>query len=338
MRKLVASFFSVLKFLSLLGCALVGAVMVYFTRPLSPGKSSAKGPPGAGFHLRSLLSGGLRRVYGLYVPRGLVRGKPVPLVISLAGFGMNPAFQRYVSRWDEVADKHRFLVAYPQGSSFPLRFNAGPVYKIPGIDDVQMVRDLIAELDRYFKIDRQRVYVNGMSGGAHMADRLACELAGEVAAAGMVAGSYLALPRVCTPQRAMPVIAFQGTADPTGAYRGRRESSRLLLGIMKMAGLSPGEVVEVPAFEDWAAAWARRNGCDLAAAQWEVDADVRRLRYPNRENNGDVEIYVIDGGGHAWPGGSPTWIGRTSDTIHASELMWAFFESHPLSEVELPVS
>jgi polyhydroxybutyrate depolymerase len=325
LRKIVA----LVKFLLLLACALVGAGVYYFTRPLKASQSNTDQPPDVGTCVRGFSSGGKRRVYLLYVPQGIDRQRPIPLVISLAGFGGNPAFQRYVSRWDGVAEKHHFLVVYPQGTSFPLRFNAGPVYNIPEIDDVQLIRDLIAEMSEFFNIDRRRVYVNGMSGGAHMTDRIVCELSDQVAAVGMVAGSYLDFPEGCKPQRAMPVIAFQGSADPFGAYRGRREDSRVLLGLMKIIGLSPGEVVDLPAFEDWAAAWAKRNGCN-PAAEWEVNGDVRRLRYSNSVNNGDVEIYVIEGGGHAWPGGSPTFIGKTSQSIQASEAMWAFFESHPL--------
>ena len=130
------------------------------------------------------------------------------------------------------------------------------------------------------------------------------------------------------------MIAFQGTADPTGAYLGRRERSRILLGLMKLVGLAPGEVVEFPAFEDWAAAWAERNGCDLSAAQWQVEGEVHCLRYPNNLNHADVEVYVIEGGGHAWPGGRPTFIGKTSRAISASQKMWEFFESHPLDDTD----
>jgi polyhydroxybutyrate depolymerase len=130
------------------------------------------------------------------------------------------------------------------------------------------------------------------------------------------------------------VIAFHGTADPFGGYRGQRENNPLLLGIMKLINLAPGKMIEMPAFEEWAATWARRNGCDLAAAKWEVDRDIRRLRYPNHTNNGDVEIYVIEGGGHTWPGGSPTFIGKTTRAICASEIMWNFFEEHPLYDTK----
>ena len=46
-----------------------------------------------------------------------------------------------------------------------------------------------------------------------------------------------------------------------------------------------------------------------------------------------VVLYTVHGGGHTWPGGMqlPEWfVGRTTRTISATELMWAFFSKHPL--------
>jgi poly(3-hydroxybutyrate) depolymerase len=43
-----------------------------------------------------------------------------------------------------------------------------------------------------------------------------------------------------------------------------------------------------------------------------------------------IVVYHIEGGGHTWPGGSNLPVlGRTS-ALHASEVMWALFEKHPM--------
>jgi polyhydroxybutyrate depolymerase len=54
------------------------------------------------------------------------------------------------------------------------------------------------------------------------------------------------------------------------------------------------------------------------------------LRFTGCRDQAEVIIYAIEGGGHAWPGGGPTFIGKTSKDINASETMWAFFENHIL--------
>jgi len=48
-----------------------------------------------------------------------------------------------------------------------------------------------------------------------------------------------------------------------------------------------------------------------------------------------VEMYRVEGGGHAWPGSALSVsiggvVGRTSMDIDATALMWEFFQENPL--------
>ena len=58
-----------------------------------------------------------------------------------------------------------------------------------------------------------------------------------------------------------------------------------------------------------------------------VATDVTRIDYDGC--SADVVFYKIAGGGHSWPGGPelPEWfVGRTTHSIDATELMWSFFQ------------
>jgi polyhydroxybutyrate depolymerase len=49
----------------------------------------------------------------------------------------------------------------------------------------------------------------------------------------------------------------------------------------------------------------------------------------------ELGFYRIDNGGHAWPGSEfsrqiESVVGFTTFSIHASDVMWDFFASHPL--------
>jgi len=49
------------------------------------------------------------------------------------------------------------------------------------------------------------------------------------------------------------------------------------------------------------------------------------------EEGAAVELYVVEGGGHTWPGAAidvPV-LGETTHEISATDLIWAFFENHP---------
>jgi polyhydroxybutyrate depolymerase len=43
-----------------------------------------------------------------------------------------------------------------------------------------------------------------------------------------------------------------------------------------------------------------------------------------------VVLYVIEGGGHTWPGAlDRPGLGRITQSVNATELIWRFFEEHP---------
>src|SRR5690606_593191 len=77
--------------------------------------------PQAGTSENTLEHDGLARTYLVYVPETYDPTQPTPLVLSLHGFTSNARQQVNISQWNPVADEHGFLVAYPQGTGFPLR-------------------------------------------------------------------------------------------------------------------------------------------------------------------------------------------------------------------------
>ena len=109
-----------------------------------------------------IISSGQKRTYLTYVPEFYDASKPTPLILSLHGFIEWPAHQMKISQWNKVADKYGFIVVYPSGTGFPLRWNASG--KSPN-QDVIFITDLIDKLEAEYNIDSKRVYVNGLSNG-----------------------------------------------------------------------------------------------------------------------------------------------------------------------------
>jgi polyhydroxybutyrate depolymerase len=59
--------------------------------------------------------------------------------------------------------------------------------------------------------------------------------------------------------------------------------------------------------------------------QERVGSEVVRYRW--RSCEADTEWYLIEGGGHTWPGGNPSTGGSyVTQQISATELIWAFFK------------
>ena len=274
----------------------------------------------------SFVSSGEKREYLLYVPKSYDRTKPAPLVVSMHGAGLWGASQRDISRWNDLADRKGFIVVYPSG----VGGKGVRVWRVePGDDltkDVRFISELIDTLSRSYNIDSTRIYANGLSNGGGMSFALSCTLSDRIAAVGLVAAAQTLPWGWCTEaggarreaERPVPMIAFHGTADPEIPYDGGS------------SWISPRPFPSTP---KWAANWARRNRCVANAVETTVASDVTRREYTGCADDAAVVLYTIHGGGHTWPGGMPLpewFVGRTTRSIDATSLMWAFFTEHPL--------
>lgn len=265
-------------------------------------------------------SSGQTRTYLLYVPESYRPDSPIPLVISLHGYAEWPAHEMQLSGWNKLADEFGFIVVYPSGTGFPKHWHDTGRAE-PGeetLTDVRFISDLIDKLEQEYNIDPKRVYANGLSNGGGMSVLLACDLSDRIAAIGSVSGAYLIPEQECRPSRPFPLIAFHGTADPIVPYHG-----------------GPSEVFELP-FPDvpgWIGHWAADNGCSNIPQVLPPSGSVDGIVYGNCEQDASVIFYTINGGGHAWPGSAPLpeWlVGKTTQDLDATRVMWGFFERHPL--------
>jgi polyhydroxybutyrate depolymerase len=129
--------------------------------------------------------------------------------------------------------------------------------------------------------------------------------------------------RDCDRGEPVPLVAFHGTDDDAVRFDGTFDPN---------VGMLVG-TVEGPSREDVVESWAEENGCADDADASDIGEDVDHLVY-RCSSQEDVELYVVRGGGHTWPGGptnamAEAMAGRTTQTIDASRLIWEFFDQHP---------
>jgi polyhydroxybutyrate depolymerase len=131
-----------------------------------------------------------------------------------------------------------------------------------------------------------------------------------ITAVAAVAALYF--PARCDTARAIPVIAFHGTDDPCVPFAGG--TSKCGLGL------------PVPAVETAAADWAKHDGCNMEPARQEWSKHVRTIAYSECSDDTAVVVYVIDGGGHTWPGSIDVpRLGATTHEVNATDEIWSFF-------------
>jgi len=280
-------------------------------------------PSSAGPHpAASIDFGGLARTYTVHVPPGVDR--PAGLVVNLHAAGATGRDQAALTHYDAVADAHGFVVVYPDGIDFSWADGRGAsVPDRQGVDDVGFITALVTKLVADHGIDPGRVYATGLSAGAFMNNRLACERADMFAAIAPVAGT-LGTNVGCAPSRPVSVMETHGTADPVVPYFGGPMTGR--------GGAS--DIVAAPAMAE---RWRQMDGCQGAPADDMLPdaADGTRSHRSTWSGCADgttVEFVRVDGGGHTWPGApevlSAQLVGATSRAFDASEASWQFFDAH----------
>jgi polyhydroxybutyrate depolymerase len=263
-----------------------------------------------------LVSSGEKRTYLLYVPDSYDPSTPAPLVITIHGFAQWPAHQMQISHWNDLADEYGFIVVYPSGTRFPLRWRlrGEPGSDLDPMRDVTFISDLIDKLEAEYNIDPDRIYANGLSNGGGMSFLLSCKLSDRIAAIGTVAGVFLIPWEVCQPSQPVPAMVFHGTADPIVPYQG---------------GPYADYEIAFPSIPEWVDSLAQRNGCNDVPLDIPATGEVSGIRFT--DCTADVVFYTITGGGHSWPGGDPIpeWIvGHTTADIDATRTLWDFFQRH----------
>jgi polyhydroxybutyrate depolymerase len=236
---------------------------------------------------------------------------PLPLVILLHGSDMTAADMRDLTAMDSIADVRHFLVAYPQGKGSPTDWNAGNCCgdaQDANTDDIGFLRAIIADVSSRLSVDPKRIYVGGFSDGARMAYRVACEMSDKVAAVAAVSGSLVTTG--CAPARLVPIIAFNGNADPSVLYTEPTATPLPRAAPVGTAGLTP-------AIRFWLAAAACKSTTSLLF-------DRTTVRYLGTGCSTDITFYETFGGGHAWPDIGDDY------AFSASALIADFFKAHAL--------
>lgn len=275
--------------------------------------------------------GARTRTYRIYVPARLAQSAPV--VLLLHGGGGSGSSQELVTRggFDRIADREGLIVLYPDGVG--RNWNDGrsgvnsQAFK-ENVDDVGFLTALVEKIGGRFAIDRQRVFVTGMSNGGFMSFRLACEAADTFrAAAPVVAGLSVDLGPRCRPQRPVSIAILNGTDDPLVPWNG---------GYVTALGIKRGQTWSaLKTYEQW----IELDACKVRFDEPEIDKIVDdetslvRHRAVNCAAASEVRLYEIRGGGHTWPRGAKylgeSIVGRITQEFDANEEIWSFFRSVP---------
>ena len=283
-----------------------------------------------GNHEITLSHEGLERRYLVHIPQNY-DGEKTSLVLVLHGGASNAEEIKERSEYDSISNRENFIVVYPEATgkttfgklagAWNVGYRGGGQGYENNIDDVGYIKKVIEDISKKTNIDEKKIYATGISMGGMMSYQLACKLSNTISAIAPIGASLTT--ESCNPSDTVSVLHFHGTKDKFIPYNGGDSDDSLpKFLVIGRDYLSAEESVQT--FKDL-------NNCEETAKISLQKNDVTCETYSSCDNNEEVTLCTIQEGGHTWPGSEPALeaiLGKTTETISATERSWDFFERH----------
>jgi len=280
-------------------------------------------PTATGVVERTITSEGVERKFQLAIPATYDGSQPLPIVFGLHALTVSYQFVPGMTGFADMAKTYEFVGVAPSGRV------AGTVpywHAAPSEDNYDLVffEQLLDLLEAELCIDTARVFSTGMSNGAQMSSLLACRMSDRITAVAPVSG--VEFFDTCE-GRPVPVMAFHGDADPIVGYDGAGLNATTISNQQFFKGEVPPGMPVHRGVDAAMATWAAHNGCDAEPVEERISGEVRRRTW--QHCRAPTILYIVDGGGHAWPGKPvPQFekvFGPGTTEIDASQLIFEFF-------------
>ncbi|GAA1407226.1 extracellular catalytic domain type 1 short-chain-length polyhydroxyalkanoate depolymerase [Catellatospora coxensis] len=267
------------------------------------------------------------RDYHGYVPSSYRPGTPMPLLVALHGCTENDVGFDLLSGWSAEAEARGFIVVFPDQSNVVNPATCWNWFletnQHRGFGEPAIIAGITNRMRSQYTVDARRIHATGVSAGGVMANIMGVTYPDLFASVSVMAGCEYdcdvlqlqtaqesgrkARQEMGSRLRPVPAIIFQGTADlvvpPSTAYRIAEQWTTV-------AGTDP--VADT-----------------VVTGQVSAGRSFTHLTYRDTAGRPLVEQYMIDGAGHAYPGGCPCSLYGDPSGPDATALSWTFFLAHP---------
>ena len=290
--------------------------------------------------------------YRLVVPEAGTVAQEKPLLVVLHGCKQAAADIARLSRFDALAANSGFAVLYPEtGPSADNPYGCwrwwAPENQVRKGGEAEIIVTMVSEAAAGARVDRQRVYVVGLSSGGAMSAILGALYPDVFAAVGVHSGmpyaaastdscalralsdgaiksearaavAYYAQGRR---HRVMPLMVIQGDKDDVVAPENADRLIRQFAQLNDLADDGDGGNQSVDAVEDWTREDQVTDGRRYRTRGY---ADAR-----GKEVMRDIRVAGME---HAWSGGPPGEAFSDPKGPDAASLFWQFFQSRSLTD------
>ncbi len=281
----------------------------------------------SGFYTFALTQGEQPRYYKVYLPKSYDPKRSYPVIFAFHGGGGNMDIQsneRYYKLISK-ADKESTVLVFPNGHSVftsgkYATWNAGHCCaeaRDQKSDDVGFIRVIFETLKKQINMDVKNVFAIGMSNGAMLSYRLACEAFDIFKGIAAVAGTDNT--QICKPIRGVAVLHIHARDDEHVLYEGGRGPK----------ASAPEKITDYVSVDETIKKWSGILKCDPFPTVHSPSKGVSVTDYKNCQQT-SLKLISTDIGGHAWPGGvKPRGNKNSQSPISANDEIWKFFKGLP---------
>jgi polyhydroxybutyrate depolymerase len=281
-----------------------------------------------GLTTRSVMVGGTKRTYLVYLPPTFDPRTPAPFVYVFHGYSMSGQQMHDITQYTALADTEGIALAFPDGLGGPDAFASPWNVESPGqtlcgggqgvttaSDDFGFMDAMKADVASDQCVDAAHVFSSGFSMGGYFSHHVACYKS-DIRAVAPHSGGMLASLAACTTGH-VPIIIFHGTSDGT-----------------IVPGCDDPNSPAQAGFPASATLWAAKNGCQSTYTTVTTNGTSGAGQcyvYDGCPPGGQVELCTFTGMGHCWAGGSTAGQGALFGCptyADATALEWAFFKKY----------
>ena len=291
------------------------------------------------FHARDY-PGSRARHYVVHVPRGRIARRQRPLVVVLHGCSQDHRDIEQITGFNQLADRHGFLVAYPYITSYRGFRNRNcwgwwfdqEIHA--GAGEVEDLWQIIEEIKEQYRVNEHRIHITGLSSGAGMAVAMMVAHAGKIASGAAVAGVPYA-------ERATAVRHAFNRKPRNRPITSIEKAMRAEMGDdasvvpIQIVHSKNDDTVDIQSANVLRDSWGHCFEIDTRHASKVVSGKDGGTAWEHscyRDDAGKdmIETLFLEGPGHGWYGGEA---GEFSfpDGPDVSHKIWEFFAAHPLS-------
>lgn len=260
---------------------------------LGPWRQQAPAPVANGSNGEIWAAG---RSYLIWVPRNYNPAKPMPVMVGYSAYQDSTENFRNYSRLRESSVGRDAIIVYPR--AIGTSWEGSPTAVTGPGQDIAFVRAMIDDVQRYYNVDRRRIYATGMSTGGGMAAVSACHMADLFAGVAGVSGAYYAPVNMGCQNSPIAFMAIHGMNDGLTPYHGTIRRGERVMPVPEMFS-----------------SYERRNRCVGGVDRAPVGNNATRVSARGCAKG--VEVIQVHGSNHFW------WYSPS-----AADEMWAFLSRH----------